>query len=144
MSVAGGTGSGVGAYLTRCIRNTFPNAFVLNQVVWPYCTGEVIVQNYNTLLTMSHLYQSSDALLVMNNDSLQEICSKRLHIKQVMFEDLNKVIANALACILQPAYKDSTTRNIRNCLSKSFSFLFLGTNYYTCIVCWNLECWEAA
>lgn len=120
MSVAGGTGSGVGAYITRCIREAHPNAFILNQVVWPYCTGEVIVQNYNTLLTMSHLYRSSDAILIMNNDNLQEICSRRLHIKQVTFADMNKVIANAMASFLQPAHKHSSNQPIRSCFAEMF------------------------
>ena len=43
LSLAGGTGSGVGAYVTQCVRDEFPQAFILNQVVAPYNMGEVIV-----------------------------------------------------------------------------------------------------
>ena len=43
LSLAGGTGSGVGAFVTQCLRDEFPNAFILNQVVSPYKMGEVIV-----------------------------------------------------------------------------------------------------
>ena len=32
MSLAGGTGSGVGAYLTRCLRDQFPHSAIVNQV----------------------------------------------------------------------------------------------------------------
>ena len=32
MSLAGGTGSGVGAYVTQCVRDEFPHAFIVNQV----------------------------------------------------------------------------------------------------------------
>jgi len=32
MSLAGGTGSGVGAYVTECLKQEFPHAFLLNQV----------------------------------------------------------------------------------------------------------------
>lgn len=137
MSAAGGTGSGLGSYLTGCIRDDHPNAFILNQVVWPYWTGEVIVQNYNALLTMSHLYRASDALLVMNNDSLQEICSRRLHIKQVAFTDLNKVIANTLASFLQPANKALTSQPIRNCFSEMFKQLAAHPDYKLLSV-WNV------
>ena len=55
-SVAGGTGSGVGAFYAEQLRREYPNAFILSIIVWPYSTGEVSVQNYNALLTLSHLY----------------------------------------------------------------------------------------
>lgn len=54
---------------------------MVNQVVWPYRTGEVIVQNYNAVLTLSHLYQTADAIIVMENDELHKICSQLLGIK---------------------------------------------------------------
>lgn len=44
MSVAGGTGSGVGTYVTQCLRDVQPKSFVLNHLVWPYGTGEVPAQ----------------------------------------------------------------------------------------------------
>eukprot|EP00106_Octopus_bimaculoides_P001049 XP_014768491.1 PREDICTED: tubulin delta chain-like [Octopus bimaculoides] len=121
MSVAGGTGSGVGAYLTRCLRDVYPNAFILNQVIWPYHTGEVIVQNYNTVLTLSNLYQTSDGLLLINNDQLQDICTRRLHIKQVTFENMNCVVADQLTSLLQPVYKTKTGKIVHNCLGINWS-----------------------
>ncbi|XP_002735635.1 tubulin delta chain-like [Saccoglossus kowalevskii] len=102
MSLAGGTGSGVGAYITECLRDHFPHSFITNQVVAPYNTGEVIVQNYNALLTLSHLYQSSDALLILENDQVHKICMQLLGIKNISFRDINKVIAHKLASVLQP------------------------------------------
>lgn len=41
MSVAGGTGSGVGTYVTQCLRDIYPKSFILNHLTWPYGTGEV-------------------------------------------------------------------------------------------------------
>lgn len=41
MSVAGGTGSGVGTYVTQCLRDVFPKSFILNHLTWPYKAGEV-------------------------------------------------------------------------------------------------------
>lgn len=43
MSVAGGTGSGVGTFVTQCLRDMFPHSFILNHLTWPYGTGEVNV-----------------------------------------------------------------------------------------------------
>ncbi|XP_038659780.1 tubulin delta chain [Scyliorhinus canicula] len=104
MSLAGGTGSGLGTYVTQCLRDMYPNSFILNQLTWPYGTGEVIVQNYNMVLTLSHLYQSSDALLIHENDTVHKICSQLMNVKQISFADINQVIAHQLGSILQPAY----------------------------------------
>uniref|UniRef100_A0A8D0LBD6 Tubulin delta chain n=1 Tax=Sphenodon punctatus TaxID=8508 RepID=A0A8D0LBD6_SPHPU len=102
MSMAGGTGSGLGAFVTQCLRDAYRNSFILNQVIWPYGTGEVIVQNYNSVLTLSHLYQSSDALLVHENDAIHEICAQLMNIKQISFKDVNQVIAHQLGSVFQP------------------------------------------
>jgi len=58
-SLAGGTGSGVGTFLTECVADAYPDALRLNSVVWPYRHGEVIVQNYNAMLTLASLYEVS-------------------------------------------------------------------------------------
>lgn len=102
MSLAGGTGSGVGAYITECLRDEFPHSFILNQVVWPYGTGEVIVQNYNAILTLSHLNRCSDGIIIVENDKLQNICSRLMNLKHISFKDINKVISHKLASVLQP------------------------------------------
>ncbi|KAK7882891.1 hypothetical protein WMY93_029065 [Mugilogobius chulae] len=83
MSVAGGTGSGVGTFVTQCLRDSFPKSFMLNHLTWPYGTGEVIVQNYNSVLTLSKLYRLSDAILVHENDTVHRICSQLLNIKHI-------------------------------------------------------------
>ena len=54
-SLAGGTGSGLGAYLTQMLREEFPKQIMLNTVIVPYSSGEVLVQSYNYCLTMSTL-----------------------------------------------------------------------------------------
>lgn len=104
MSVAGGTGSGVGTYVTQCLRDAYPRSFILNHLTWPYASGEVIVQNYNSVLTLSHLYSLSDALVVHENDTVHKICSQLMNIKHISMSDLNKVIAHQLGSVLQPAY----------------------------------------
>jgi len=36
MSLAGGTGSGLGSYLTRRLRDEYPHCFIVNQVLTYY------------------------------------------------------------------------------------------------------------
>ena len=110
MSLAGGTGSGLGTYLTHCLHDNFEDAYIVNNVIWPYSSGEVVLQYYNTILSLSHLYQSSDAVIIMENDHLNKICTQLLSLKHVSFEDVNKVIGHKIASVLQPAYSNTTSR----------------------------------
>ncbi|XP_059004911.1 tubulin delta chain isoform X3 [Mustela lutreola] len=104
MSMAGGTGSGLGAFVTQKLQDQYSNSLKMNHIIWPYGTGEVIVQNYNSILTLSHLYRSSDALLVHENDAVHKICAKLMNIKQISFSDINQVLAHQLGSVFQPTY----------------------------------------
>lgn len=104
MSLAGGTGSGLGTHVTHTLRDEYEDAIVANHVVWPYSSGEVIVQNYNSLLTLSHLQHASDIVIGEQNDHVHNICVKLLGIKNISFQHTNQVLAHKLASILQPAY----------------------------------------
>jgi tubulin delta len=42
-SLAGGTGSGLGAHLIERMRDDFPKSIIFNTVIWPYSNGEVIL-----------------------------------------------------------------------------------------------------
>lgn len=72
--------------------------------VWLFVCFQVIVQNYNSVLTLSRLYQSSDALLVHENDVIHKICAQLMNIKQISFRDVNQVIAHQLGSVFQPAH----------------------------------------
>lgn len=63
----------------------------------------MIVQNYNSVLTLAHLYRLSDAILVHENDTVHRICSQLLNIKNISFSDVNRVMAQQLGGVLQPA-----------------------------------------
>lgn len=63
----------------------------------------MIVQNYNSVLTLAHLYQLSDAILVHENDTVHRICGQLLNIRHISFKDVNRVIAQQLGGVLQPA-----------------------------------------
>ena len=71
--------------------------------LWPFPL-QVSVQNYNSVLTLSHLYRSSDALLVHENDAVHKICAKLMNIKQISFCDINQVLAHQLGSVFQPTY----------------------------------------
>ena len=117
-SLAGGTGSGLGSYVTEMLRDLYPRASQVSALVCPYADGEVAVQNYNAVLSLAHTCTSTDASILLHNDHLHSICNKLLGIKNVSFRDLNNVIANQLASLLQPV---TSTNFSSSC--KSFNVL---------------------
>ncbi|RLN20379.1 hypothetical protein BBJ28_00002508 [Nothophytophthora sp. Chile5] len=88
-SAAGGTGSGLGSFLTERLADFFPSASLLNAVVWPYHSGEVIVQNYNAMLTMASLSDAAHGIFMLQNDVASTVCQRLLCIPHPSFDDIN-------------------------------------------------------
>ena len=102
-SLGGGTGSGLGTYITELVREMYPKAHLLNQLVWPFTSGDVIVQDYNTCLSLSHLLDASDALLVSQNSDVLEMCKRGLGLGRPGLHEINSAVARDLAACLMPA-----------------------------------------
>ena len=98
-----GTGSGVGTSMTEMIRDDYEEATIVNAAIFPYDSGEVIVQNYNAVLTLSELMQLSDGVILFENTRVHELCSKLLKIERPSFKDLNFAIASQLGSTLFPS-----------------------------------------
>ncbi|PAA85844.1 hypothetical protein BOX15_Mlig030247g1 [Macrostomum lignano] len=103
MSLAGGTGSGLGTFVCEQVRDEYPEANLISGLVWPHSRGEVSVQAYNSVLTTAHLTAACDALLLFENDRLQDACERRLGLARVDVGHLNAMIGHQLGAILQPA-----------------------------------------
>lgn len=110
-SVAGGTGSGLGSYLVEAIDHEFASIPVLSYCVWPYSSGEISVQCYNSLLSLSHLCRHAAGVVSVENDMLHSICSRMLGLKKVGVRDINQVAAEGLALPLLPSKTSSFCRN---------------------------------
>jgi len=102
-SMAGGTGAGLGTYVAQALRDEYHSSHIVNCCVWPYESGEVIVQSYNTLLTLSHLADLSDGIVLMQNEALHRLCVKLYNIQRPSFTDMNAIAARALASVLLPS-----------------------------------------
>ncbi|EDQ87929.1 uncharacterized protein MONBRDRAFT_33187 [Monosiga brevicollis MX1] len=102
-SVAGGTGSGLGARVTELVREAYPKSALTNMIVLPYMTGEVIVQFYNAVLSLSHLTTASDAIFLLRNDDAHRVAQSSYKLKTVTMDALNNVYANDLAHALGPS-----------------------------------------
>lgn len=66
---------------------------MINIPIWPYSTGEVILQNYNVLLTLHSLLTHSDGVIPVYNDDILAASRLLLKIKRPSYKVLNTIIA---------------------------------------------------
>lgn len=104
-----------GTYIVEALNDEFPSSFILSHCIWPYESGEVIVQNYNVLLTLSHLQDFADGIIIVQNEQLSSICKSLLGIQRPSFDNMNEVAAQALTCILLPSHWRPTHQSSPKC-----------------------------
>ncbi|XP_055244055.1 tubulin gamma-2 chain isoform X4 [Gorilla gorilla gorilla] len=95
-SIAGGTGSGLGSYLLERLNDRYPKKLVQTYSVFPYQDemSDVVVQPYNSLLTLKRLTQNADCVVVLDNTALNRIATDRLHIQNPSFSQINQLVAS--------------------------------------------------
>lgn len=103
----------MGSFLTEKLADFYPSTSLLNAVVWPYQSGEVIVQNYNAMLTMASLADVAHGIFMLQNDAANLMCQKLLRIPHPSFDAMNEVLATHLASSFLAVDADSTGRLCR-------------------------------
>nr|XP_040124698.1 tubulin gamma-1 chain isoform X2 [Ictidomys tridecemlineatus] len=95
-SIAGGTGSGLGSYLLERLNDRYPKKLVQTYSVFPNQDemSDVVVQPYNSLLTLKRLTQNADCVVVLDNTALNLIATDRLHIQNPSFSQINQLVAS--------------------------------------------------
>lgn len=74
-SIAGGTGSGMGSFLLERLNDHFPKKLLQTYSVFPNWDNspDVVVQPYNSMLTLKRLTLNADAVVVLDNTALNRI-----------------------------------------------------------------------
>eukprot|EP00301_Raphidiophrys_heterophryoidea_P000162 c10083_g1_i1.p1 GENE.c10083_g1_i1~~c10083_g1_i1.p1 ORF type:complete len:468 (+),score=105.61 c10083_g1_i1:52-1404(+) len=98
-SIAGGTGSGMGSYLLERLNDRYPKKLVQTYSVFPNQQGssDVVVQPYNSLLTLKRLILNCDCTIVLDNTALTRIAVDRLHIESPSFAHTNAIVSTVMA-----------------------------------------------
>lgn len=98
-SIAGGTGSGMGSYMLEALNDRFPKKLVQTYSVFPNQneTSDVVVQPYNSLLTLKRLTLNADAVVVLDNTALNRIAVERLHVSNPSFSETNSLVSTVMA-----------------------------------------------
>lgn len=100
-SIAGGTGSGLGSYLLEQLNDHFPKKLIQTYSVFPNQsashTSDVVVQPYNSILTLKRLAINADAVVVLDNTALNAIAADRLRIASPTVGQLNSLVSTVMA-----------------------------------------------
>ncbi|GKY91109.1 tubulin gamma-1 chain [Mayamaea pseudoterrestris] len=98
-SIAGGTGSGMGSFLLEAINDHYPRKIITTYSVFPSWEdqSDVVVQPYNSLLTLKRLTLNADAVVVLDNTALNRIATERLRIENPSVDHLNSLVATIMA-----------------------------------------------
>lgn len=115
-SLAGGTGSGLGSYINTIVKENYPHIVLATVNIWPSSTGEVIVNSYNTLLSISESYKNSDLMFVFENEEVYDICRSVFKMNKIQFEHYNSLISKRLLAAFLPIieYKNNICNNSNN------------------------------
>lgn len=76
------------ALLLRLDGSVFPNQ---NEM------SDVVVQPYNSLLTLKRLTLNADAVVVLDNTALNRIAVERLHLETPTFAQTNSLVSTVMA-----------------------------------------------
>ncbi|VEU22613.1 DEKNAAC103581 [Brettanomyces naardenensis] len=130
-SVAGGTGSGFGSFLLEELSDNYSKKLVQTYSV--FGASEVVVQPYNTVLTLKRLVEHSDANIIVDNNSLTTIASKNLQVLSPSYNDTNKLISTVMSACTNtlrfPSYSYNSLTSILSTLIPTPDLHFLIPSY---------------
>uniref|UniRef100_A0A224XC88 Tubulin gamma chain n=1 Tax=Panstrongylus lignarius TaxID=156445 RepID=A0A224XC88_9HEMI len=134
-SIAGGTGSGMGSYILDRLADKFPKKIIQTYSVFPNQDeiSDVVVQPYNSVLTLKRLTKAADCVVVLDNTALNRIATDRLHIQQPTFSQINSLVSTIMsvstATLRYPSYMNNDLIGLIAPLIPTPKLHFLMTGY---------------
>jgi len=116
-SIGGGTGSGMGTLLISKVREEYPDRIMGTYSVFPSPrVSDVVVEPYNSILSIHQLIENVDEVSVIDNEALYDITFRTLKLKTPQFKDLNALVAKTMAgttsCLRFPGQLNSDLRKL--------------------------------
>lgn len=98
-SLGGGTGSGLGSLMLCKVREDYPDRMINTYSVVPSPkVSDVILEPYNTTLSMKALIEVVDQTFCIDNEALYDICSRTLKINPT-YANLNSLVSMTMSGI---------------------------------------------
>eukprot|EP01083_Nonionella_stella_P072016 193888_1 len=100
-SLGGGTGSGLGAFVLRQLRDTYRGRIcaTFSVVTRTLFAVEVNVEPYNQTLALSEMIENADVTSLFDNDALFSISHNVLRLNEPNYADCNWIMSHAMSGI---------------------------------------------
>ncbi len=112
-SSGGGTGSGLGSFVQKALKDNFPKIYRFSNTIVPSANDDVITSPYNSLFSLHKLATCSDCVLPVDNQSLISIVNRISKAARVApgssiidnnmkklrastFDSMNQIVANLM------------------------------------------------
>ncbi|KAJ1721176.1 gamma-tubulin [Coemansia erecta] len=134
-SIAGGTGSGLGSFLLERLSDRYPKKLLQTYSVFPNNedSSDVVVQPYNSLLTLKRLAKNVDCVIVLDNAALTRIVADRLHIQKPDISHTNQLVSTVLSAstttLRYPSYMNNDLASMISPLIPVPKCHFISTAY---------------
>ncbi|KAJ3031595.1 UNVERIFIED_CONTAM: gamma-tubulin [Siphonaria sp. JEL0065] len=134
-SIAGGTGSGLGSWLLEYLGDRYPKKLIQTYSVFPNSeeTSDVVVQPYNSMLSLKRLTQNADSVVVLDNAALNRIAADRLRIENPTFAQTNQLVSTVMSAstttLRYPGYMNNDLVGLLASLIPTPRCHFLTTSY---------------
>jgi len=89
----------MGSYLLETLNDRYSKKLVQTYSVFPNQmeTSDVVVQPYNSLLTLKRLTLNADCVVVLDNTALNRIAVERLHLSNPTFAQTNSLVSTVMS-----------------------------------------------
>ncbi|XP_016987674.1 tubulin gamma-1 chain [Drosophila rhopaloa] len=134
-SIAGGTGSGMGSFIMERLADRYPKKLIQTFSVFPNQDeiSDVVVQPYNSMLTLKRLTTAADSVVVLDNTALNRIACDRLHIQNPSFSQINNLVSTIMSVstttLRYPSYMNNNLMGLMAPLIPTPQLHFLMTGY---------------
>lgn len=95
--------------------------------------SDVVVQPYNSMLTLKRLTQCADCVVVLDNTALNRIATDRLHIQNPSFTQINSLVSTIMSVstttLRYPSYMNNDLMGLLAPLIPTPRLHFLMTGY---------------
>uniref|UniRef100_A0A6B2L3W9 Tubulin gamma chain n=1 Tax=Arcella intermedia TaxID=1963864 RepID=A0A6B2L3W9_9EUKA len=95
-SISGGTGSGMGSCILEQLGDRYPKTLIQTYSVFPQ-VSDVVVQPYNSILTLKRLINNADSVVILDNAFLQKTAMEQLHMSNPSYTEINDLISTVMA-----------------------------------------------
>lgn len=127
--------AGMGSYLLETLNDRYSKKLVQTYSVFPNQmeTSDVVVQPYNSLLTLKRLTLNADCVVVLDNTALNRIAVERLHLTNPTFAQTNSLVSTVMSAstttLRYPGYMNNDLVGLLASLIPTPRCHFLMTGY---------------